>query len=91
MSTLEAFARDPELGPDALAGLVRDRLPLAAPVFAWDRGAIALLPFVAPGDVAGLASELESSLDIVVRPSVLEGSALFDSSAHRLRSALAAS
>ncbi len=91
MSTLEAFARDPEVGPDAVARLVRAKLPLSAPVFAWDRGAIALLPFVAPGDVAGLATELEANLDVVVRPSVLEGSALFGSSAHRLRSALAAS
>lgn len=91
MSTLEAFGRDPALDTDALAALVRDQLPIEAPVFAWDHGALALLPFVQPADVADLAEELEQHLDVVARPSMLDGSALFEPGSGRMRAALTAS
>ena len=76
---------------DALAALVRDQLPLEAPVFAWDHGALALLPFVQPADVAELADELEQHLDVVARPSMLDGGALFEPGSGRMRAALTAS
>lgn len=91
MSTLEAFGRDPDLDADALAALVREQLPLEAPVFAWDHGALALLPFVQPADVADLADELEQRLDVVARPSMLDGGALFEPGSGRMRAALTAS
>ncbi len=91
MSTLEAFGRDPGIDADALAALVREHLPIDAPVFAWDQGALALLPFVQPVDVAELADELEQHLDVVARPSMLDGGALFEPGSGRMRAALTAS
>ena len=89
--TLEVFGRDSDVSPDTLAGLVRKHLPLAAPVVPWERGAMALLPFVQTTDVADLGTDLEKNLDVVVRSSMLDGGALFEPHAHRLRAALTAS
>jgi glycosyltransferase involved in cell wall biosynthesis len=92
LSSLEAYSRNPDGDVDAIAAQVREALPLAAPVVPWERGALALLPFVQPADTRGLAADLEKSLDdILVRTSVLDTAAIFDPTAHRLRSALAAS
>ena len=71
---------------------MRDGLQIEAPVVPWEKGALALLPFVEPADTRHLARELEATLpDLLVRPSVLDAGEIFDPAAHRLRSALAAS
>lgn len=92
LSSLKASSRSGDLDGDQLTKLVRDNLPLSAPVVPWGAGALALLPFVAPADSADLAHALERQLDDVeVRPTTLDTGALFDPEAQRLRAALAAS
>jgi glycosyltransferase involved in cell wall biosynthesis len=92
LSSIVAQDRSHQLGPDRTAALLRANLPLAAPVLPWDDGALALLPFVRPMDGTDLARELSRQLDgIEVRCTQLDDGALFDPTATRLRSALAAS
>ena len=92
LSSLEAYGRSAELDGDQVVMLVREHLPLSAPVVPWEKGALALLPFVGPVDSTDLAAALERQLDdIAVRSTMLDTAALFDPDAHRLRSALAAS
>jgi hypothetical protein len=91
LSSLEAYARSGELDVDQVVALVREHLPLSAPVVPWDHGALALLPFVGPVDSTDLAAALERQLDdVAVHSAMLDTAALFDPNAHRLRSALAA-
>ncbi len=92
VSTIEAYGRHGTPDIDAITAQVREHLPIAAPVVPWDRGALALLPFVDQVDTRELAAELERQLDdVLVRTSVLDTGAIFDPTAHRLRSALASS
>ncbi len=92
LSTIEAHDRSGQLGPDRTVELLRANLPLAAPVLPWDDGALALLPFVRPMDGTDLARDLAARLDgFEVRCTQLDDGALFDPTATRLRSALAAS
>jgi hypothetical protein len=92
LTALEAYGRDPELGSDDIAALLREHLPLSAPVVPWDQGAMALLPFVAPADSSELAAAIEHKAEgVIVRPTVLDSGSIFDPAAQRLRNALAAS
>ncbi len=92
LSSLEAFGRTPALDGDAVTALVREHLPMSAPVVPWDQGALVLLPFVEAADTNDIARVLEKELDgVLVRPAALDTSAIFGPMAHRLRSALAAS
>ena len=92
LASLEVFSRSTEVTPDELAEAVRTHLDVEAPVVPWQRGVLVLLPFVEPADTTELARDLELRLtDALVRPSMLDAGEIFDPSAHRLRSALAAS
>ncbi|MCU1455074.1 MAG: putative glycosyl transferase [Acidimicrobiales bacterium] len=92
LASLEAFSRSADMTTDQLAQEVRKHLDIEAPVVPWQRGALALLPFVEPADTTELAHDLEERLtDVLVRPSMLDAGEIFDPSSHRLRSALAAS
>lgn len=91
LAALEAHGRSPDLPIDEVMALVREHLPVSAPVLRWDKGALVLLPFVQPVDSTDLANALERSLDgILVRPTTIDSSAILDPAAHRLRAALAA-
>ena len=92
LSSIEAHSQNLDLDVDAVTSLVRRHLPVSAPVVPWDHGALALLPFVDALDSAEIATVLEKQLDgVAVRSIVLDESSLFGPTAHRLRSALAAS
>lgn len=91
LATLEAFGRSPDLDGDTVAALVREHLPLSAPVVPWEQGALALLPFVDLVDGNDLAEVLERKIDsVLVKASSLDSAAIFDPAAHRLRTALSA-
>jgi len=92
VSSIEAYSQTLDLDVDAVTSLVREHLPVSAPVVPWDNGALALLPFLDAVDSTEIARMLEKQLDgVAVRASVLDASSLFSPTAHRLRSALAAS
>jgi hypothetical protein len=92
LTALEAHALDPALDAETVAALLHEHLPLSAPVVPWERGAMALLPFVEPADGSDLAAAVERRIDdIKVRPTVLDSGRIFDPADRRLRSALAAS
>lgn len=93
LASLEAFARQGAASdPQQLTVQVQRQLGLIAPVVPWKQGALALLPFVEPGDSPAVAATLQDRLpDLVVRPSTFDAGTLFEPSAHRLRTALAAS
>ncbi|MCU1355612.1 MAG: hypothetical protein JWM89_1030 [Acidimicrobiales bacterium] len=92
LATIEAVSRSADLDSDAVVALLREHLPLSAPVVPRDQGALALLPFVTPSEGRDLADALEQTLDEVsVLSAVLDTEAIFAPTAHRLRSALAAS
>ncbi len=76
---------------DLIAKLLREHLPLSAPVIPWEQGALALLPFVDPVDSEEVAAELRSQLhDITIRPRTLDTGLIFDEGQQRFRTALAA-
>ncbi|HEY4378420.1 MAG TPA: hypothetical protein VGM93_14740, partial [Acidimicrobiales bacterium] len=90
LASLEAVGRDADMSVDVVATEIRNHLQVEAPVVPWEKGALALLPFVEPADTRHLALELEATLpDVIVRPSVLDAGEIFEPSSHRLRSALA--
>lgn len=92
VSSLEAWGRSPDMTTEDLTAGVRDHLGVQAPVVPWKQGALALLPFLDPPETEEIAADLRDRLpDVLVRPSVMAAGSIFEPSAHRLRSALAAS
>jgi len=93
IATLEVESRRPgaEVDVDAIAAAVRAALPIAAPVIPWQRGALAVLPFVEPVDAASLVAGVEEAVpDVAVAAGSLDTAVVFDSAEQRLRDALAA-
>ncbi len=90
LSAIEAYGRDHDAAPEHVAKLVAEHLTLPAPVAPWDHGALALLPFVEPVDARTIAEDLAAQVpELVVSTTVLDSSAIFDPTSHRLRRALA--
>lgn len=91
LSALDAHGRSPDLPVDDIVAALNEHLPVSAPVVRWDKGALVLLPFVEPVDCIELAQSLERSLEgILVRPTSIDSSAIFDPANRRLRAGLIA-
>jgi hypothetical protein len=90
LSALEAYGRSPETTTAELVERVRAELPVSGPIVPWDKGVLALLPFVEGVDATELAHAVERNLDgVLVRPTTIDAATLLDPAQHRLRTALA--
>jgi len=88
-AALEAWGRSPDMPVDDVIEAVRGALPVSAPVVPWEKGAVALLPFVQPVDATDLAHLLERNLDgILVRATSIEAGEVLDPANQAMRRAL---
>lgn len=90
LSAIEAHATDPATPTAEVRARLAEALPVPAPVVGWEKGALAVLPFVEPIDATELAQVLERSLPgLLVRPTTITSTQLFDPRGARLRADLA--
>jgi glycosyltransferase involved in cell wall biosynthesis len=91
LSAIEAHATDPSISTDEVEALLREHLPIPAPVVAWEKGALVILPFIEPVDGADLAQALERALpQLLVRPTTISSTQLLDPVDPALRAGLRA-
>lgn len=88
-SAIEAHSTDPQTTTDDVVALVRAHLPVAGPVVPWEKGALAILPFVAAVDSGDLAHALERTVDgLLARPTTVTSARILDPGDERFRTGL---
>jgi glycosyltransferase involved in cell wall biosynthesis len=89
LSAIEAHPTDAATTTEQVVATMRDLLPVPAPVVPWEKGALAILPFVEPVDSADLAHALERSHpELLVRPTTISSSQILDPSDLAMRAGL---
>lgn len=92
LCAVEAWSRDPQVPVDEVRAAIEAALPVTGPVIAWEKGVLAILPFIEPVDCTELANLLERDLDgVLVRATSIDSRSIVDSTDPRLRDALASS
>lgn len=89
LSAIEAHPIEPGASIDEVLDRLAAALPVPAPVVRWEKGALAILPFVEPIDGTDLAHALERTLPgLLVRPTTVTSSQIFEPAATTLRADL---
>ncbi|HRW37083.1 MAG TPA: hypothetical protein P5254_05260, partial [Aquihabitans sp.] len=79
LAALEAHPTDRATSTEAVVEALRDAMPVPAPIVRWEKGALAILPFVEPIDATELAHALERALPhLLVRPTTISSAQFLD-------------
>ncbi|MCB1039793.1 MAG: hypothetical protein KDA94_09745, partial [Acidimicrobiales bacterium] len=89
LSAIEAHSTSPSTETDEVIERLRAALPVPAPVVPWEKGALAILPFVEPVDGTELAAAMERNLPgLLVRPTTIASTQILEPADERFRTGL---
>ncbi|MEZ5204681.1 MAG: glycosyltransferase [Acidimicrobiales bacterium] len=89
LSAIEAHSTSPSTETDEVIERLRAALPVPAPVVPWEKGALAILPFVEPVDGTELAAAMERNLPgLLVRPTTITSTQILEPADERFRTGL---